>query len=65
MSDTVTGQQPRYLPLMLAERIIEALNESGASEAEKHAALAVVRAMVPVLPNASCSIEKNSTAEEL
>ena len=52
----MTGQ--RYMPLLLAEKIIELLNESGASEAEKHAALGVVRAVVPVLPNALCSIEQ-------
>ena len=46
------------MPLLLAEKIIELLNESGASEAEKHAALGVVRAVVPVLPNALCSIEQ-------
>jgi hypothetical protein len=55
---TVTGQ-PRYLSLLVAERIIEVLNESGASEAEKHVALEVAKAMVPVLPNASCSAEAN------
>jgi hypothetical protein len=55
----VTGQRPRYLAFLLAEKLIDTLNESGASESEKHAALAVVRAMVPVLPNASCSADRN------
>ena len=54
----------RQISLLLADRIIELLQESGASEAEKHAALEVARAVVPVLPNASCSVEKNSLADE-
>ena len=55
---TVTGQQ-NHISLLLANRILEVFEESGASEAEKHAALAVVRAIVPVLPNATCSVERN------
>jgi len=51
---TVTGQ---HISLLLAERILKIFEESGASEAEKHAALGVVRAVVPVLPNASCSVD--------
>jgi hypothetical protein len=47
----------RHISLLLADRILDVLEESGASEAEKHSALAVVRAIVPVLPNASCSAE--------
>lgn len=47
----------RHISLLLADRILDLLEESGASETEKHAALAVVRAIVPVLPNASCSTE--------
>lgn len=54
---TVTGQ--RHISLLLADQILKLLEDSGASEAEKHAALGVVRAVVPVLPNASCSVENN------
>jgi hypothetical protein len=55
---TVTGQ--RHISILLAEKIIQALEESGASEAEKHVALEVVKALVPVLPNASFSVEANA-----
>jgi hypothetical protein len=51
----VTGQ--RHISLVLADRILELLQESGASEAERYCALDVVRAIVPVLPNASCSVD--------
>lgn len=54
----------RSISLLLADRILDVLEESGASEAEKHAALAVVRAIVPVLPNASCSGEANDPTEQ-
>jgi hypothetical protein len=54
---TVTGQ--RHISLLLADRILEVLQDSGASEAEKYSALEVVRAIVSVLPNASCSVETN------
>lgn len=50
----------QHISLVLAERIIDLLAESGASEAEKHVALEVAKAMVPVLPNASCSAEANA-----
>ncbi|MGB8030673.1 MAG: hypothetical protein WCF30_13550 [Terracidiphilus sp.] len=59
----VTGQKT-HISLQLANRILEMFEESGASETERHAALAVVMAMVPVLPNASCSVEKNELIEE-
>jgi hypothetical protein len=52
---TVTGQ--RHISLVLADRILLLFEESGASEAERLSALDVVRALVPVLPNASCSGE--------
>ncbi len=51
----MTGQ---HISLLIAEKIVKVFEESGASEAERHAALEVAKAMVPVLPNASCSIEK-------
>lgn len=51
---TVTGQ---HISLLIAEKILRVFEESGASEAEKYAALDVVRSLVPVLPNASCSVE--------
>jgi hypothetical protein len=51
----------RYLALMLAERILEMLEESGASEAERHAALEAAKAFVPVLPNAACSVESRES----
>jgi hypothetical protein len=57
---TVTGQ--RHISLMLADRILELLQESGASEAERYCALEVAKAIVPVLPNASCSIEANEAS---
>ena len=52
----MTGQ---HISLLLAEQIVKILSESGASEAERYAALEVARALVPVLPNASCSVEAN------
>jgi hypothetical protein len=55
----VTGQ--RHIALVLADRILEILEESGASEAEKHAALGAARAIIPVLSNASCSVEANES----
>ena len=58
IGDTVTGQ--RHISLVLADRILDILEESGASETEKYAALEAARAIVPVLPNASCSIEARS-----
>jgi hypothetical protein len=42
---------------LLAEKIVEVLEESGASETERHVALEIAKALVPILPNASCSIE--------
>jgi hypothetical protein len=54
---TVTGQ--RHISMVLGERILALLEESGASETERHAALDVARAIVPVLPNAACSVEAN------
>jgi hypothetical protein len=54
---TVTGQRP--ISLVLAEQIIAMFEESGASEAQRYSALEVVRAIVSVLPNASCSVETN------
>jgi hypothetical protein len=56
---TVTGQ--RHISLVLAERILDLMEESGASETEKHAALGAARALIPVLPNASCSVEANES----
>ena len=53
----MTGQ--RQISFVLAERILELLEESGASEPEKYAALEAARAVIPVLPNASCSVEAN------
>jgi hypothetical protein len=53
----------KHISLALAEDILNLLEESGASEAEKHVALEVAKAMVPVLPNASCSIELNGLDE--
>lgn len=53
----------RHISIVLAEKIISILEESGASEAERHVALAVARAMIPVLPNASCSVEKAMAIE--
>lgn len=49
----------RCLALELADRILEVLEESGASETEKYAALGVVRNVVPILPGATCSAEKS------
>ena len=54
----MTGQEARHISIILGEKILELLVQSGASETERHAALDVARAIVPVLPNASCSIEK-------
>jgi hypothetical protein len=54
---TVTGHRP--ISLVLAEQILDMFEESGASEAQMYSALDVVRSLVPVLPNASCSIEAN------
>ena len=56
----MTGQ--RNIALVLADRILEILEESGASEAERYCALEVAKAIVPVLPNASCSVEANEVA---
>ena len=59
---TVTGQ---HISLLIAEKILRVFEESGASEAEKYAALDVVRSLVPVLPNASCSVEANSDRKSI
>jgi hypothetical protein len=53
----MTGQ--RHISLVLADRILDVLEESGATEAEKYCALDVAKAIVPVLPNSSCSAEAN------
>lgn len=45
---TVTGQ--RHISILLAEKILGMLEESGASEAERHVALEIARAIVPVFP---------------
>lgn len=50
----------RHISLLLADRIIELLQDSGASEAQQYSALDVARAIIPVLPNASCSVEANN-----
>jgi hypothetical protein len=57
----VTRQQG-HISVVLANRILEVLEDSGATEPEKYAALEVARAVVPVLPNASCSIERSEPA---
>ena len=63
--DCNVSPKQQYLSLILAERIIEVFEESGASEPEKYAALDVARALVPVLPNASCSVENNEALTSL
>lgn len=47
----------RHISLVLADQIIELLQGSGSTEAERYVALEVARALVPVMPNASCSAE--------
>ena len=41
--------QKRYISLILAEKVISILEDSGAKQSEKFAALEVARAMVPFL----------------
>jgi hypothetical protein len=51
-----------YISLALGEKIIELLDECGATEAEKSAALDLVRAIVPVSSNST--IAKTQAEEE-
>lgn len=55
---SLTDVGQRHISLLLADQIIDILQDSGASEAEKYSALDVARAVVPVLVNA-CSVEAN------
>ena len=49
----------RHISIVLAERIVELLQESEASEAQRLMALDVAKVLVPVLPKASYSPEAN------
>ncbi len=53
----------RHISVLLAEKITEFMREAGASETQMFAALEIARALVPVLPNASCSPEQNPISE--
>ena len=43
----------RHISILLGEKIIQLFDDSGASEIEKLAALAVAKAIVPVSPNSA------------
>jgi hypothetical protein len=45
----------KYISMILADKIIKLLEDSGASESQKMAALQIARAVVPVSDGSSCS----------
>ena len=55
--------ETKLLPLILAERIVDLLNDSGASEAEKLVAVAVVKALIPILPGSVCAAHTESEVQ--
>ncbi len=46
----------KYLSMILAEKLLQVLDESGASEIQKLVALQVARAVVPVSTGSVCAI---------
>jgi hypothetical protein len=54
----------RYLSLILAEKIVALLDESGATECQKLAALDAAKAIVPVSLGAICTMaEEGETTD--
>ena len=53
----------KYISMALADKILQLLEESGASEAEKLVALDVARAVVPVSVGSTYAISVSSESE--
>jgi hypothetical protein len=49
----------KYISMVLADKILSILEESGAKGSEKHAALEIVRALVPFTPGGVMDAERD------